>query len=298
MVKKKTLELNTIEDCLNFAVKQFKHKKIYYGHGTDNVWDEAVYLVLSILRLPLTSGNEVLKKKLNSKEKQQILQGIRNRVEKRIPIAYLNKEAWFAGLHFYVDENVLVPRSPSAEFIENRFVPWIKPERVSRILDIGTGSGCIAVSLAYAFPQAKVDAIDISPQALKIAALNCKRHKVTKRVRVLQSDLFAKLPRRKYDIIISNPPYVSQKEMKRLPKEYTHEPRLGLFGGKSGDEIIARIIKDAPKHLSPGGILVVEVGNNAAKIAKKYKHLPFFWLELENSEREVFLLTKEQLESV
>ena len=294
--QKKIKNLNTVSAFIHFAVQQFQRKKIYFGHGTDNAWDEAVYLVLSLLHLPLDSGQKILSRKLKSSEKQKVLVGIKNRIEKRVPAAYLTKEAWFAGLPFYVDENVLIPRSPLAEIIENRFVPWVKPQKVSRILDIGTGSGCIAVSLGYAFPRAKIDAIDVSLEALKVAAINCARHKMTKRIQLVRSDLFAKLRNQKYDIIISNPPYVGHKEMKSLPEEYSHEPKLSLFGGKGGDEIVARIIRDASKHLLPKGILVVEVGNTAARIMKKYKHLPFVWLEFERGEGEVFLLTKEQLQ--
>ncbi|MDR1057224.1 MAG: 50S ribosomal protein L3 N(5)-glutamine methyltransferase [Coxiellaceae bacterium] len=290
--KKKTRALNTIGDFIHFAAQQFSRKKAYFGHGTDNPWDEAVYLVLSFLHLPLNSNKTILCRKLKDDEKQTILAGIKTRVDKRLPVAYLTKEAWFMGLSFYVDENVLIPRSPLGELIAKRFTPWIKPEKVLRILDIGTGSGCIAISLALVFPRAKIDAVDISSQALKIAAINCTRYKVTNRARLLQSDLFAKLRDQKYDIIISNPPYVSLKEIKNLPKEYTYEPRLALFGGGNGCEIITRIIKDASQHLTPQGILVVEVGSSAAKIMRIYKYLPFVWLEFEHGVGEVFLLTK------
>jgi len=293
----KSKELNTIGEIINYAFTQFKRKKIYFGHGTNNPWDEAVYLVLSSLRLPINSSRKILSNRLKVNEKKRILDEIENRVKKRIPTAYLTNEAWFLGRSFYVDERVIIPRSPIAELIAKRFMPWINPGKVSRILDIGTGSGCIAISLAYAFPQAKIDAIDISPAALKVAEINCAKHKMTKKVRCLQSDLFKKLQCQKYDIIVSNPPYVSQKEMKALPKEYTHEPDLALFGGRNGNEIIDRIINDAFRYLSPKGILIVETGNSASKVMKKYKHLPFVWLEFEEGDSEVFLLSKEQLQS-
>ena len=294
-MKNNAKKINTINDFIHFAANQFKQNKIYFGHGTDNAWDEAVYLVLSALHLQFDIDQSALKKKLTSYEKKAVLKIINSRIKKRIPAAYLTAEAWFAGLPFYVDKRALIPRSPLAELIEARFIPWINPKKVRRILDIGTGSGCIAIAAAYAFPHAKIDAIDVSSKALKVAAINCVRHKVTKRVRLLKSDLFAKLKGQTYDIIISNPPYVGKSEMSSLPKEYYHEPKQALFAGIGGDEIVNRIIKSAAKYLSPKGILVVEVGNSAPLIIKKYPHLPFVWLEFEHGEGEVFLLIKEQL---
>jgi len=252
-----------VEDCIHFAAKRFNSKKIYFGHGTDNAWDEAVYLVLSALNLPPDADHKVLGKKPDQTQKETVIELVNSRLKDRIPTSYLTKESWFAGLPFYVDERVLIPRSPLAELIQDRFVPWIDPEQVSRILDIGTGSGCIAIACAYAFPKATIDAVDISDGALEVAKINCEKHKVTKRVRVLKSDLFENLGDKTYNIIISNPPYVGNLEMKSLPKEYYHEPEQALLAGKAGDEIIGRIIADAAKHLSPKGILVVEVGNSA-----------------------------------
>lgn len=285
----------TVADAIHLAVKRFQQSKIYFGHGTDNAWDEAVYLILHILGLSINTDRSVLKRKLTAAEKTAILKAIDVRTKKRLPAAYLTKEAWFLGLPFYVDKRTLIPRSPIAELIERCFVPWVNPKKVLRILDIGTGSGCIAIAAAYAFPKAKIDAVDISSQALKVAAINCARHNVTKRVHLLKSDLFAKLKGQTYDIIISNPPYVGKSEMKRLPKEYYHEPKQALLAGRYGNEIVSRIIKDSGSHLSPKGILVVEVGNSASLIVQKHKHLPFVWLEFERGEAEVFLLTKEQL---
>ena len=287
--------LNTIRDFIHFAVTQFNKKQTYFGHGTDNSWDEAVYLILHALRLPLDSDQTVLNKKLTACEKQAVLKIINNRIKERIPAAYLTKESWFAGLPFYVDKRVLIPRSPIAELIETSFVPWMEPKKVSKILDIGTGSGCIAIACAYAFPKAKIDAIDISQGALKVAAINCTKHKVTKKIRLLKSNLFEKLKGKTYDIIIGNPPYVGCAEMKTLPKEYYHEPKMALLAGIGGDEIVVKIIENAVKYLSPRGILVVEVGNSAPMILQKYPHLPFVWLEFERGEAEVFLITREQL---
>lgn len=294
VLKKKAQQLNTVNDFIRFAVKQFTGR-VCFGHGTDNPWDEAVYLILHVLGLSPDVDHKVLKRKLQLEEKRAMLNIINARVKKRIPAAYLTRTAWFMGLPFYVDERVLIPRSPLAELIEKSFIPWVKPQKVARILDIGTGSGCIAISCAYAFPRAQIDAIDISQAALRVAAINCENHKFQKRIKLLKSDLFAKLQGETYDIIISNPPYVGKTEMKSLPKEYLHEPRLALLAGKGGDEIIARIITEAPKHLKPRGILVVEVGNSIALVLKKYKRLPFLWLEFERGDAEIFLITREQL---
>ena len=293
--KNKSHDLNTVHDFILFAVTKFDNKQAYFGHGTDNPWDEAVYLVLHTLGLALDSNQVVLSKKLTSGGKQKLLKIINNRVKERIPAAYLTQESWFAGLPFYVDERVLIPRSPIAELIEAAFVPWVNPKKVSRILDIGTGSGCIAIACAYAFPKAKIDAIDVSQDALKVAAINCAKHKVTKRIRLLKSNLFEKLEGKTYDLIISNPPYVGNAEMKTLPKEYCHEPKMALLAGKDGDEIVVRIIESAAKYLSPRGVLIVEVGNSAPMILRKYPRLPFIWLEFERGEGEVFLITREQL---
>lgn len=288
-------KLETLADFVNFAVRQFSHNKIYFGHGTDNAWDEAVYLILHALCLPVDIEQVVLKKKLTACEKKAVLKIIASRIKKRVPAPYLTAEAWFAGLPFYIDKRALIPRSPLAELIAKHFLPWVNPRKILRILDIGTGSGCIAISCSYAFPRAKIDAIDVSAAALKIAAINCSRHKVTKKVRLLKSDLFAKLKGQTYDIIISNPPYVGKEEMRLLPPEYYHEPKLALLAGCGGDEIIKRIIKDAANYLSPQGILVVEVGNSAPLIMQKYPQVPFVWLEFAHGEGEVFLLTREQL---
>ena len=292
MSKKITEKLITIRDCINFAEGQFKTVSIYFGHGTDNARDEACYLVLSILCLPCDVD---LDTELTTAEQQIVIRAIQRRIQKRVPTAYLTQEAWFAGMPFYVDERVIIPRSPLAELIQNYFAPWIKPEKVKRILDIGTGSGCIAISCAYAFPQAQVDAVDTSEAALEVARINCVKHDVQHRVRLLKSDLFSTVQDETYDIIISNPPYVSCTEMQTLPQEYLHEPQCALLAGERGDEIIARIIATAAKHLTAQGILVVEVGNSESEVLQKYPTLPFIWLEFTAGEGEVFLLMASDL---
>jgi ribosomal protein L3 glutamine methyltransferase len=295
-------KLNTIRDFINFAVKQFKKSRIYFGHGTDNALDEAIYLILHVLELHQNTmqyiNNAILNTVLTAKQKNAVLKIIRRRVEERIPAPYLTHEAWFCGLPFYVDKRVLIPRSPLAELIQNYFAPWINSKKIKRILDIGTGSGCIAIACAHAFPKIPVDAVDISSGALKVAAINCASYKLTKQVHLIKSNLFAALKNKKYDIIISNPPYVSKNEMEILPKEYAHEPNIALLAAKNGIEIITRILQEAAKYLAPKGILIVEAGNSAPIIIEKYPHLPFTWLEFEHGESEVFLLTKEQLKNI
>lgn len=290
-------ELQTIRDFIRFATSQFHQEGLYFGHGTDNAWDEAVALTLHTLHLPHNIDRAVLDANLTQEEKNKLLTLISMRVEKRIPVPYLTHEAWFSGLSFYVDERVLIPRSPIAELIENQFAPWIEPDQVHNILDLCTGSGCIAIACAKAFTDAQVDASDISNEALAVAKINVLRHFVADQVELLESDLFNGLPNKKYDIIVSNPPYVSAEEMSELPKEYHHEPRLGLAAGDDGLDIATRIIRDAVKYLQPHGILVVEVGNSEFSLAEKYPEIPFTWLEFERGGGGVFVLTAEQLKA-
>jgi ribosomal protein L3 glutamine methyltransferase len=236
-----------------------------------------------------------LQRLLNDDEKTKIIDLVRERIEKRTPAAYLMKEAWFAGLSFYVDERVLIPRSPLAELIIDQFGPWIKHADVQNILDIGTGSGCIAVACAHYFPEAHVDATDISVSALEVAKINIAKHKMEERVQLWQSDVFASLPKKKYDVIISNPPYATKEEMHDLPQEYYHEPSEALIAGEDGLQIVDRILQEAAEYLAPHGILVVEVGNSAPALIDKYPKLPFIWLDFTEGEGEVFLLTRQDL---
>jgi ribosomal protein L3 glutamine methyltransferase len=290
-------ELLTIRDFIRFAMSGFNEAGLYYGHGTDNAWDEALALLLPTLHLPHNLNPTMLDAHLTQAERTQLLQLIKKRIELRIPVAYLTHEAWFAGLSFYVDERVLIPRSPLAELIENEFQPWIKTESVHRILDLCTGSGCMAVACAKVFPEAIVDASDISPGALAVAKINLLRQAVEEQVHLYESDLFKTLPRQKYDIIISNPPYVSAAEMVALPLEYQHEPELGLAAGTEGLDLALRTLREAAHHLTPHGILIVEVGNSEYKLSEKFPAVPFTWLSFERGGGGVFLLTAEQLET-
>lgn len=291
----KHTELKTIRDYIRFATTSFTEAGLYYGHGTTNAWDEAIALVLHTLHLPYQIDANMLDANLIKDEQAKLTKLIDQRVEQRIPVPYLTHEAWFAGLPFYVDERVLIPRSPIAEMIENQFQPWVVPEEVKTILDLCTGCGCIAVACAKVFPEAQIDASDISEEALTVAKMNILRHAVEDRVHLFPSDLFNRLPQKKYDIIVSNPPYVSAEEMSALPPEYHHEPTLGLQAGKQGLDIALRILREAANYLQPHGILVVEVGNSEVALEQMFPQVDFTWPDFERSDGGVFLLTAEQL---
>jgi len=287
-------ELRTILDLVRWGASRFAEANLSYGHGFDSPWDEATHLVLHALHLPHDTPDRVGNARLTVLERRAVVRLFRHRVLERQPVAYLTKEAWFAGLSFYVDERVLIPRSPIAELIEKSFSPWLA--QTKKILDLGTGSGCIAVACALAFPDAQVDAVDISAGALEVAKINVKRHEVEERVHLFQSDLYEKLGDHQYDLIVSNPPYVPTEEVFTLPPEYQQEPALGLVAGKEGIDIALRILRDALQYLSPKGILVVEVGNSAAALEAALPKVPFLWLDFERGGGGVFLLTAQQIE--
>ncbi|MGA7536914.1 MAG: 50S ribosomal protein L3 N(5)-glutamine methyltransferase [Candidatus Rickettsiella isopodorum] len=295
-LKAALLEFRHLQDILRWGYTQFNKANLYYGHGTDNVWDEIVYLVLSTLKLGPHLNPCFLGASLSLAERRLLIENIRQRVEERIPTAYLVNEARFAGLTFYVDARVLIPRSPIAELIQRAFTPWVEDtKRINTLLDIGTGSGCIAIACAYAFPEARVDAIDNSKDALTVAAVNVAAHKLQGQINLIHSDLFENLDSRLYDIIISNPPYVDAEDFASLPIEYQHEPAMALAAGKEGLDFVIQILRHANKYLKKKGILIVEVGNSKSALVKSYPQIPFLWLEFEQGEAEIFLLTQEQL---
>lgn len=291
------LELKTIFDFYRFAVSLAAHKDIYYGHGTDNAMDEFSFLILESLGLSYDFPENQWHARLSKIEKNYLAEQIYKRVELKIPVPYLINKAYFCHLPFYVNEHVLIPRSPIAELIENRFNPWIEEEQVETILDLCTGSGCIAAAMSYAFPDAHVDAIDIDQKALKIAQKNIEDLGLEETVRLIHSDGMDALSDEQYDIIVSNPPYVSHEEMQTLPDEYEHEPKHALEANDLGLALVHRILKDATQHLKPKGILVVEVGNSDFALMDAYPDMPFIWLEFERGGHGVFLLTAEDLKA-
>jgi ribosomal protein L3 glutamine methyltransferase len=279
------------------GARRLQRARVFYGHGTDNAFDESAALVLHALGLPHDASGKVYARRVSEAAQDRACQLIERRIKERVPAAYLTGETWFAGVPFHVDPRVLIPRSPIAELIERQFMPWIEPRRVRRVLDVGTGSGCIAIACALAFPRAKVDAVDISAEALEVARLNLRRHRLGRRLRLLQSDHFGALGDETYDIIVTNPPYVGERELKGLPAEYRHEPRIALAAGKTGLDSVRIILQQAPRYLRPGGLLVVEVGNTEYAVRRAFRQLPFTWLDFERGGGGVFLLTAEQLQS-
>lgn len=290
-------QLTTLRDYVRYAISCFNEADLFFGHGTSGPLDEAAALVLHALHLPYDLPGGYFQSTLTQAERENVLALIDRRVRERKPLAYLTHEAPFAGQQFYVDERVLVPRSPIAELIEAEFSPWVEPDRVERILDLCTGSGCIAIACALAFPDAAVDAVDISADALEVADINRKRLKVEDQVRTICSDLFQALDGERYDIIVSNPPYVSTAEWQDLPIEFHAEPKLGLESGDDGLDCVRQILRGASNHLTEEGILIVEVGSAAEALVATFPEVPFCWLEFERGGDGIFLLTAEQVRS-
>lgn len=288
-------KLPTIRQMIDTVFQALSNSQLTYGHGTDNPWDEAIALVLQAMHLPFNANDKILDRPLTETESQTILSLLDRRIREKIPLAYLTHEAYFAGMSFYVDERVLIPRSPIAELIDNSFAPWIKTENVAAILDMCTGSGCIAIACAKMFPHAKVDAVDLSDEALAVAAINIAKYQVVDKVSLIKSNLFADVPAKQYDIIVSNPPYVSHKEMGALPKEYIHEPDLALRAGDDGLEFVLCILRQAANYLSDHGILIVEVGKAQYALEQRLPKVPFLWFEFEHGGEGVFMLTAKQL---
>lgn len=293
---KATNELTTILDFWRFGISKACEHELVYGHGTDNAEDDIFSLIAASLSLPFDVNPLFLHAKLTADEKTKITERLFARIIKRIPVPYLIHEANFCGLSFFVDERVLIPRSPIAELIQQQFSPWIDADRVNRILDLCTGSGCIAIACCEAFPEAMVDAVDLSAEALEVATINQKRYHLDERLKLIQSDCWANIPEGCcYDIIVSNPPYVGDEEMLTLPTEYLHEPDLALRTTNNGLAVVEKIMINAHHYLSAQGILVVEVGNSQEALIAAYPHVPFVWLEFAEGGDGIFLLTAEQL---
>ncbi len=288
--------LHTLRDFIRWGASQMNAAELHFGHGTDNAIDEAAALTLHALHLPPDLSADYLQARLTPPEQQAVLNLLQQRIVQRKPAAYLTQRAWFMGLPFFVDERVLVPRSPLAELIERHFAPWLSDSRqVESILDLGTGSGCIGIACAYSFPDARVDLADISADALEVARRNVADHGLEDQVEVIQSDLFSALKGRCYDVIISNPPYVGLTELDHLPAEYHHEPRLGLLAGDAGLDVVVEILRQAAQFLNRDGLLIVEVGNAQYALCEALPDAPFTWLEFERGGQGVFLLNAAQL---
>ncbi len=288
--------LATVRDLLRFAVSRFSEAHLFFGHGTTNAYDEAAYLILRTLHLPPDRLEPFLDAALLPKEVEQVLVILERRVKERIPSAYLTHEAWLGEFRFYVDERVIVPRSFIAELLEEQLTPWIEaPEAVEHALDLCTGSGCLAILAGIHFPNALVDAVDISEDALAVAQRNIADYGMEDQVNLIRSDMFAGLAGRRYDLIVSNPPYVNAPSMAGLPDEYRHEPEQALASGEDGLDHVRVILREAAGHLNERGILVVEAGHNLETVSHVFPHLDFTWLETRGGNEHVFLLTREQL---
>lgn len=294
---KNSSNLTTIGDFIRWASTEFAKQGVFLGHGSDSYWDEAVFLVLGLLKQPWDSDKSIFQCHVTDEEKELLVSQIDVRIRKHVPVAYLLGEAWFCGLPFKVNNHTLIPRSPIAELIEREYAPWLLQDP-DRVLDLCTGSGCIGIATALAFPNAEVDLADISEEALAVAAENVDRFELGDRVAIWQSDLFDAIPAdRQYDLIVSNPPYVDAQDFASMPDEYHHEPELGLVSGDDGLDICRRILKEAASRLSDNGVLIVEIGNSAETFEQLYPGSGVNWIEFENGGHGVFILTKEQLDA-
>ena len=286
--------LRTVRDLVRWGASEFGRARLHFGHGTDNALDEAFHLVTWALKLPHDLPKQYFDAVLTPAETRRVEGLLRKRVKTRKPAAYLTGEMWFAGLPFEVDERVLIPRSPIAELIEHRFQPWLRDEP-RRILDLCSGSGCIAAACAMAFPDAVVDAVEIDAGALAVMKRNFARHALERRVQAIRSDLFAGVEGRRYGLIVSNPPYVPTARWKKMPKEYHHEPKLALEAGKDGMDVVARILREAPAHLEPDGLLVCEVGGSVPEFERRFLKIPVVWPEFERGGDGVFVISRDDL---
>ncbi len=287
-------DLHSITDFLRWSVSRFNEADLYYGHGTNNAWDEAQSLTLFALHLPNNLDATVMQSRLTKTEKMAVVNLILRRIDERIPAAYLTNVAYFCHLPFYVDERVLVPRSPIAELINNGFEGLIA-KQPQRILDLCTGSGCIAIASAYAFEDAEIDAVDLSDDALEITQLNIYNHELADRVRAIKSDVFSGVKNEKYDLIVTNPPYVDAEDMADMPDEFHHEPEMGLACGNDGLDIVRVILAEASQHLTDNGVLICEVGNSMIHVEQLYPEVEFTWIEFEHGGLGIFQINKQQL---
>lgn len=289
-------ELLTLRDLIRYGVSRLNGAQVALGHGSDNAWDEAVYLTLHALHLPLDTLEPFLDARVLSEERNRVLELIDRRVTERLPAAYLTNEAWLRGHRFYVDQRVIVPRSPIAELLDEGLAPWIQDAlAVENVLDMCTGSGCLAILSALAFPYAHVDAVDVSPDALEVARRNVDDYGLADRLDLHESNLFDSVPPCQYDVIICNPPYVNSGSMDALPQEYRHEPQLALAGGEDGMDLVRRILEAAPRFLRPEGVLVLEIGHERDFFEAAFPQLSPVWLDTEQASDQLLLLTREQL---
>jgi ribosomal protein L3 glutamine methyltransferase len=287
--------LHTIRDYIRLCFSRMMQQKVYFGHGHISAIDEARQLVLAAVDLPWDSDELVLDAKLLRVEKERVLAFMQRRIEQREPLPYITNEAWFMQMPFYVDQRVLIPRSPIAQLIENQFSPFLKSGPIANILDLCTGSGCIGIACAYAFEEANVDLADISVDALTVATLNIEKHGLTDQVQTIESDLFSEL-NKKYDLIVSNPPYVDKNDLAQMPKEYLHEPELALGSGDDGLDLCKQMLAQASDYLTEDGLLIVEVGNSEIHLMQQYPQVPFIWVELEQGGNGVFAISAEDLQ--